>query len=467
MLPLCTARYLHTLCVSIKVESHYTTSALPTLYSYTWSFLQKNMTGNGSATGKAALNGHNFSNNIEQPRPRRFLDSRLARSLHGELSTHNAAPSGLASERGTPAPPEDAAPSVKATSSARKQNRKKTRQQRIFPSVEFEHRLSYFDPNSSYNNFRGFYVLFWIGLAIMVITTMLRNLKETGTILNFRQWPLFVQNIEELGISDGLMCASTMLSMPLNRLFLRSRGILRWDCGGLIIQSIFQGMWLWFWIATPFVRDWTWTAQVFFTLHTLTLFMKMHSYAFYNGHLSATFQRLKELDLPLPPTLTTAAVRYPSAHDSIADPNADGEDEKASEHISPIMQLRDDLATELTSPLGNVSYPQNLTVANFVDYIFCPTLCYELEYPRMPKRSYLELFYKTLAVAGCIFLMTITSEEFIIPVLNECAVRLRLSRSWIDSSLIFAECVSSLLFPFMITFLLGELRNARRCHVFC
>jgi hypothetical protein len=29
----------------------------------------------------------------------------------------------------------------------------------------------------------------------------------------------------------------------------------------------------------PFVRDWSWTAQVFFTLHLLAIFMKMHSYA--------------------------------------------------------------------------------------------------------------------------------------------------------------------------------------------
>ena len=29
----------------------------------------------------------------------------------------------------------------------------------------------------------------------------------------------------------------------------------------------------------PFIRDWSWTAQVFFTLHLLAIFMKMHSYA--------------------------------------------------------------------------------------------------------------------------------------------------------------------------------------------
>ena len=93
-------------------------------------------------------------------------------------------------------------------------------------------------------------------------------------------------------------------------------------------------------------------------------------------------------------------------------------------------------------------------MANFCDYLLCPTLCYELEYPRLPNRSYLELFYKTLAVFGCIFLMLVTSDEFIIPVLDESQIRLQRAPTWIDRSLIFAETVSSLLFPFMVTFLL-------------
>lgn len=292
----------------------------------------------------------------------------------------------------------------------------------------------------------------------MVITTMLRNLRETGNLLNFRQWPLFTKDLDELAISDLLMCASTALSLPLHLIFKSSKGVLRWNKGGVVVQSLFQAAWLWFWIGWPFLRDWTWTAQVFFTLHTLVLFMKMHSYAFYNGHLSTTLNRLKELDLPIGPmTPTVAAVRYPSAQSRLAEVNPDDdedEDYDNSENLSPVAQLRDDLAKELTSPMGNVTYPQNLTIANFSDYLLCPTLCYELEYPRNPTRSYMELFYKTLAVFGCIFLMTITSEEFIIPVLDESHYRLVKSSSWIDSALTFAETVSRLLFPFMVTFLL-------------
>ncbi|KAK4541417.1 hypothetical protein LTR36_008018 [Oleoguttula mirabilis] len=402
-----------------------------------------------------AMVGHANGDGVHLLRDRRPVKVPLSRALNEELG--GLAVSTSRSGLSTPAPPEDedAPPSVKATSAARRELRRK---QRMFPTVEYTARVSYFDPHSDYSNFRGFFVLFWVGLAIMVITAMLRNLNETGSILSFKQWPLFTQDIWELAASDLLMCASTGLSLPLHLLYKNSRGWLKWSKGGIALQSVFQAGWLWLWISWPFLREWSWTAQVFFTLHTLAMFMKMHSYAFYNGHLSTTLDRLKELDRPIEPTTPMdTAVRYPTTYTIISDAKEQVDEQDGThphETLPPILQLREDLAMELTSPIGNVTYAENLTVGNFLDYLLCPTLCYELEYPRTPTRSYMELFYKTLAVFGCIFLMTVTSEEFIIPVLDASHIRLSQTHHWIDGALIFAETVSTLLFPFMITFLL-------------
>jgi sterol O-acyltransferase len=109
---------------------------------------------------------------------------------------------------------------------------------------------------------------------------------------------------------------------------------------------------------------------------------------------------------------------------------------------------------ELVSPMGNVTYPTNLTLYNALDFLCCPTLCYELEYPRTERIDWMELFYKTLAVFGCIFLLTITSEEFIIPVLHESSQRMAASNKQSELALILAETISTLLFPFMVSFLL-------------
>ena len=181
--------------------------------------------------------------------------------------------------------------------------------------------------------------------------------------------------------------------------------------------------------------------------------MKMHSYAFYNGHLSNTQQRLAALDKPETAS-TAAAVRYPSPSTDIAELDAKADAQKQLDDAKDLATLRTDLAMELVSPLGSVTYPSNLTMANYADYLLCPTLCYELEYPRTPRTQWMELFYKTLAVFGCIFLLTLTSEEFIVPVLHNSAIRLQAIDGWFEMGLILAESISELLFPFMVTLLL-------------
>jgi sterol O-acyltransferase len=184
--------------------------------------------------------------------------------------------------------------------------------------------------------------------------------------------------------------------------------------------------------------------------------MKMHSYAFYNGHLSETERRLNALDNPSTAS-KESAYRYPSPNQHMTGTKQRkelaGKVPKEEEKPS-LASLREDLAFELTSPLGRVTYPQNLTIGNFVDYALCPTLCYELEYPRTSHIAWYDLIAKTLATFGCIFLLTITSEEFILPVMIESAQRLEHIESLSDMCLILAESISLLLFPFMVTFLL-------------
>ncbi|KAH8692778.1 putative sterol o-acyltransferase [Talaromyces proteolyticus] len=380
------------------------------------------------------------------------LRARTLKSAHPEDHDH-LVPSHPVLERngtdssGTSTPvPDDAPPSVKSLSSARKQVRAR---HRLFHTIDYVPRVSHFDPQSDYHNFRGFFTLFWVGLFIMVVTTVLRNIKDTGYPLRVKVWSLLSANVWQLAISDLAMVTSSALALPIQRMTRSGFKFLHWSRGGSWIHIIYQFGWLTLWIKWPFMLHWTWTAQVFFTLHTLTILMKMHSYAFYNGHLSETERRLSELDKPGPASMA-AAVHYPSSPTRTLTMNAGF----ALKKDEPLSKLRDDLATELTSPLGHVTYPQNLSTANFIDFLFCPTLCYELEYPRTPNTRWTEVFLKTLAIFGCIFLLTLTSEEFIVPVLNEANINLSDVTSVSEKALILAETTSMLLFPFMITFLL-------------
>ncbi|KUJ21474.1 uncharacterized protein LY89DRAFT_610053 [Mollisia scopiformis] len=405
-------------------------------------------------------NGHASHDHILRPRAVKPGNPGVLRTLseEGLLAPDGAKDasvsgnaSGQTSGRSTPVPA-DAPPSVQSISSARKQLRAEQRR-RLFPTIEYASRVSHFDPNSDYRDFQGFYVLFWIALTIMIITTMLRNIKDTGYPMRVQIWQLFTVKVWELALADGMMVLSTAVSLPLHRLFRSQMGRslgLRWIGGGMVVQALFQTVWFAFWVELPFQREWTWTAQVFLTLHTIVLLMKMHSYAFYNGHLSETERRLQELDEPSTAS-REPAYQYPSAGHS---PTTEDRKRQEADEKTALARLREDLAIELTSPLGSVTYPKNLTWYNYGDFLFCPTLCYELEYPRTDGIVWSELGYKVLATFGVIFLLVVTSEEFILPVMIESASRLETVTSFSETALILSESISLLLFPFMITFLL-------------
>lgn len=303
----------------------------------------------------------------------------------------------------------------------------------------------------------------------MAITTMLRNIKDTGYPMRVQIWSLFTVKLWHLGLADFAMVASASGVLPLQR-WVRSapaKSAMTWAKGGMALQSVYQVTWMAFWIAIPFVLDWTWTSQVFLLLHTMVILMKMHSYAFYNGHLSETEKRLHELDHPSNASRDPVYL-YPTADNpggTVAGatrpthPDDDGAAADKEDDEDEIAQLREDLARELTSPMGNVTYPANLTWPNYVDFLCCPTLCYEIEYPRFERIDWQNLVAKIVAVFGCIFLLTIISEEFILPILQDSTARLHGAGQQppagaAESLLIVAETVSWLLFPFMLIFLL-------------
>lgn len=109
--------------------------------------------------------------------------------------------------------------------------------------------MSHFDPESDYHNFRGFFTLFWVGLFIMVVTTVLRNIKDTGFPLRVKVWKSLLNGkVWQLGLSDLVMVASTALTLPIHRLVRNSKGWLRWSQGGMVVQSLFQFVWFCLWV---------------------------------------------------------------------------------------------------------------------------------------------------------------------------------------------------------------------------
>lgn len=102
-------------------------------------------------------------------------------------------------------------------------------------------------------------------------------------------------------------------------------------------------------------------------------------------------------------------------------------------------------SSEIESELNKstVSFPNNVTFVNYTDFLFCPTLVYELEYPRIAKFRPLYFLSKVLALASSFVLMYVTVEHYIHPVMDRMA----------EES--FLESLLQLIPPFTVMYLMG------------
>lgn len=109
-------------------------------------------------------------------------------------------------------------------------------------------------------------------------------------------------------------------------------------------------------------------------------------------------------------------------------PLATHPDQIISDLAREVEHIREDLTS---SPLPNittsedgvqqetftktVTWPENISIWNFFDYILCPTLVYELSYPRTKAIRPLFLLEKVLATFGTFFVIYVITEHWIMP----------------------------------------------------
>lgn len=181
------------------------------------------------------------------------------------------------------------------------------------------------------------------------------------------------------------------------------------------------------------------------------MLMKQHSYAFYNGHLSAIFKRrsylidkLNQLDLadslagpsqtePQVSAISTSHLEVPPTaehrRESISQQPIDEETDadRIAIAIASHQPLDDDQAhlferimkweiAALTDELKGTAtetsqaYPNSLTFKNHYKWIPLPTLVYELEYPQSDSISWPYVAEKLVAIIGIIFVMIQVSQ---------------------------------------------------------
>ncbi|TVY92455.1 Sterol O-acyltransferase [Lachnellula willkommii] len=395
----------------------------------------------------------------------------------------------------------------------REKNPSAAKRRSKFSDLVFTRRFTAFDrqnAESADSPFHGFFTLFWLGTAIYMLQIAARNYQKYGNPLGSNEIMglMFHREVIMLGLSDGVMCASTGFSLVLQKLI--RKGYLSWDREGWIIQSIWQAFFLVAVLEWTLIREWPWTHTVFFVLHSVTMLMKMHNdealklppiiltLNLDNGHLSESYKmratlekKLKQLDAVNPvatpsattpsfSSLTTSYLDYqPTANDmnqrrhSRSKSIDNGESSinqvaaaiesggpldidqiQAFERIIKweIDALSEDLKGKCTTS-GNI-YPKNLTVANHFEYIVLPTLVYELEYPRSDSINWYYVAEKAVAVFGILGIMNLVSQTFIYPVVVRTIEMKDAGLPLQERLKEFPWILSDLIFPFMMEYMM-------------
>jgi len=385
------------------------------------------------------------------------------------------------------------------------------KQRMRFRDLVFTRQFTTFDrqnPVSSESPFFGFFTLFWIAMAFLLLQSAMRNYREYGSILGSNEVAkmMFSHDVLVLGATDGVMTVGMFVTFFLQVLV--QKGYINWSKGGWVLQNVWQTAYLASVVWWAYFREWPWTHTIFAVLHGLVFLMKQHSYAFYNGYLSGVYRRKMLLESKLeqlqamdpiqsPPTSPrssqqlgfasgidlaelsrraangSATKRRPSMgprtstnlateHSDVASvasaiQSGTSIDTDQMETFARIIRAEiDDLVKELQGkdPTAANTYPHNLRLRNFAEFICLPTLVYELAYPRQERINWWYVGEKLAATFGVLAIMQVISQAFIYPPVAKTvamkAAGMPIEERWRE----FPFIVSDMLFPLLIEQLL-------------
>ncbi|KAI9223916.1 MBOAT, membrane-bound O-acyltransferase family-domain-containing protein [Blastocladiella britannica] len=270
--------------------------------------------------------------------------------------------------------------------------------------------------------FRGFFVLFWVAMGFNLVLTVINNLQTQGIVFGLNTFRLMTTNFYHFVQIDMKIIASLFVSLILA--LLQRWHIVRYPIVHKVLMHSYQTVFLLGWLTWIYQHNLPWIQSGSLTLHIIAMLFKIHSYNASNGDLNIAYWE-------------EVALRKELEVLERADPDG-------TVTADRIAAIKEELAEieEILCPNGDVRYPNNVTLGNFIDYLLVPTLVYEIGYPRTARIRWAYVAEKVVALAGIILLMYVTVEHYIVPVLEDI------------HRLTFAGVLLNLMFPFLIIYLL-------------
>lgn len=282
--------------------------------------------------------------------------------------------------------------SATSTTTTTKKRGKDVRRFR-FRNLSHRFQESLLDEMRPESTFFGFYTLFWLTLAVVIVRSAVYNYVEFRALFGSNIAQILITDIVPIGLTDLLMYITTYVTVVIQLAI--KRGFISWNRTGWVLQTLWQTWFLFSYMLFADRMKFPWIGQVFLLLHSLVLIMKQHSFAYYNGYL---WSITKELD---------------EKQDLLKRLKKRGyEDESNLEKINADIAF---CKEELRAQSSSTPFPKNVTASNYFQYSMFPTLVYQIDYPRTDRIRWKYVLEKIAAVFGVFFLMIVVAENYLYP----------------------------------------------------
>ncbi|KAJ1733402.1 Sterol O-acyltransferase 2 (Sterol-ester synthase 2) [Coemansia biformis] len=228
---------------------------------------------------------------------------------------------------------------------------------------------------------RGLVTCFWAVVGAYLVSLLVSHYEHSGEILSRDLADLIFSRGKDLVLSDLALVLSTAFVVP----FVRVLWIGRWQPRlldprqqlAVTLQVAVEVGWLAAWYLWQGTRGWPWSQRCFFALHTAVNWMKIHSYLSTNRHLASSLRARDELEQRR---------------------------DLGSEETRELIRCLDAKLCRQTA-----RFPATQTLANYAMFQLCPTLVYELEYPRTSHIRWGYVAEKMAGTAGifCVFYVVV------------------------------------------------------------
>lgn len=226
---------------------------------------------------------------------------------------------------------------------------------------------------------RGFFALFWITIFLYAAISVYQNHAKYYMGVSLRLWRASYCDFEALLVMIGAIYLYTHVAIPYQLAI--ARGWITADPGipSLILRLLLQNVPIMMAIFVARYRSWPHLQTGSLLLFSIVMSFKMHSYLVTNLKLHR--------QQPPPSSSTTSASSSASS------------------------------AASASSAPPALHYPDNLTIANYTNFLWFPTLIYQLEYPRSSHIRIGYLMERTAGVVVIFALFYLVASHYVHPIL--------------------------------------------------